>query len=269
MKTLHLPGWATGALGVVATVLLWWLISALFFPPGGEGQVSVVPTPWQVIAQIADDGLAFFWPYFQVTLTETAIGYAWGNGIALALSALVLLAPRLEPVLMQLAVITYCVPIVAIGGIAIVVLGGAKTTGDPSATAIFLAALSVFFTTVVGALRGLKAADPASLDVVHVLGGGRLAQLTRVRLIAALPDILNALQIAVPAAFLGAVLGEYFGKIEVSVGSLMISAQVQLQSARVWALFLLSALVALAGYLLVGLLTRLVTPWAAGAAGRS
>ena len=62
---------------------------------------------------------------------------------------------------MQIAVVSYCLPIVAVGGIAIVVLGGAKRAGDPSSTAIFLAALAVFFTTVVGALLGFKAADRA------------------------------------------------------------------------------------------------------------
>ena len=53
----------------------------------------------------------------------------------------------------------------------------------------------------VGALAALKSADRASLDLVAVYGGGRLKQLVKVQLISALPGILNALKIAVPAAY--------------------------------------------------------------------
>ena len=53
----------------------------------------------------------------------------------------------------------------------------------------FLAALAVFFTTVVGALLGFKAADKASLDVVSVYGGGRFTQLRKVRLVAAVHGV--------------------------------------------------------------------------------
>ena len=155
-------------------------------------------------------------------------------------------------------------PLVAVGGISIVVLGGATRPGDPSTTAIFLAALAVFFTTVVGALLGFKAADRASLDVVRVFGGGRFTQLRKVRLVAALPGILNALQIAVPTAFLGAVLGEFFGKITVGVGPAMIAAQQALNAPRVWDIALVSGAVALAGYALLGLVARAVAPWSRG-----
>jgi ABC-type nitrate/sulfonate/bicarbonate transport system permease component len=146
----------------------------------------------------------------------------------------------------------------------LLILGGADAPGQASATAIFLAGLSVFFTTVVGSLLGLKAADKASLDVVTVYGGTKFTQLRKVRLIAALPNILSALQIAVPAAFLGAILGEYFGKIETGVGPILVAAQVSLNSPRVWALFLLCAGVALLGYGIVGLIGRLIAPWSAG-----
>jgi hypothetical protein len=156
--------------------------------------------------------IAGAWGVFQPTITAAAIGYLWGNGIALLLATVVLVFPRTETVITQIAVVTYCLPIVAVGGISIVVLGGAKNPGDPSATAIFLAALVCVFTTVVGAILGFTSADKAALDVAR-LRRRRWTQLRKVRLVAALPAILTALQIAVPTAFLGAVLGEYLGAI--------------------------------------------------------
>ena len=153
-----------------------------------------------------------------MTLAEAGIGYLWGNGIALVLAALVLVVPRLEGVVMQLAIITYCIPIVAVGLLADRPDRADPHAGQPAARRCSSPGSSVFFTTVVGALLGLKSADKSSLDLVAVYGGSPVHPARKVRLIAALPAILNALQIAVPAAFLGAVLGEFFGKIEVRRG---------------------------------------------------
>jgi ABC-type nitrate/sulfonate/bicarbonate transport system permease component len=258
------PGWLAGIIGAVVLLAAWWLFSVLAFTPEEGTSYTPVPSPYAVLSQLADDGPSAYWSVFKVTITEAVWGFLWGNGLALLLAATVLLVPRIEPVIIQVAVVSYCLPLVAVGGIAIVILGGATKPGDPSKTAIFLAALAVFFTTVVGALLGFKAADKASLDVVRVFGGGRFTQLRKVRLVAALPGILNALQIAVPTAFLGAVLGEYMGATDRSVGILLIRLQGNLDSERVWAVFLLCAAVALVGYAALGLVARLVTPWVSG-----
>ncbi|KAA9145261.1 ABC transporter permease subunit [Microbacterium lushaniae] len=264
-EDIRLPAWLTGLIGVVGVVALWWILAATVFANVGPGGAQAIPTPPQVVGEFFATGWEFYVRNFSVTLAEAGIGYAWGNGLALLLAALVLIVPRLEGVVMQVAILTYCVPIVAIG-LLIVVIVPVPAAGDPSPTAVILAALSCFFTTVVGALLGLKAADRASLDVITVYGGSRLTQLRKVRLIASLPSILNALQIAVPAAFLGAVLGEFFGKITVGVGPAMISAQQALNAARVWDVALVSGAVALVGYGLLGLVARAVAPWSKGSA---
>ncbi|BDI21439.1 ABC transporter permease [Herbiconiux sp. L3-i23] len=266
MSAIRLPGWASALIGAVGVVAVWWIASLLVPASGGY---APVPSPLAVLQALADDGIELYWSNFAVTITEAGIGYFWGNLIALILATIVLLAPWLDGVINQIAVITYCVPIVAIGPLAIIILGGARSAGDPSATAVFFAGLSVVFTTVVGSLLGLKAADKAALDVVTVYGGSRFTQLRKVRLIAALPSILNSLQIAVPAAFLGAILGEYFGKIDRGVGPMLVSSQVSLNSPRVWALFLICALVAIIGFALVGLIARMVAPWSSGRSARS
>lgn len=258
----RLPAWATGVLGAVAIVLLWWVVAVVY--TGASGR-SVIPTPLEVVGAFGEAGWSYFWRNFSVTLAASGIGYVWGNGLALLLAGLVLVVPWLETIAMQLAIITYCVPIVAVGILA-VVLVPVPDPGQPGGTAIFLAALSVFFTTVVGGLLGLKSADQSSLDVISVYGGSKFTQLRKVRLIAALPAILNALQIAVPAAFLGAVLGEFFGKIDVGVGLAMILAQQNSDAPLVWALALASGAVALTGFLIVGWIGKLVAPWSKGTA---
>jgi ABC-type nitrate/sulfonate/bicarbonate transport system permease component len=189
----RMPGWLAAIVGAAVLIVLWWFLSVTVFAPDAGTTFTAVPSPFEVFRQIADDGFSVYWAFFQVTITEAAWGFLYGNALALLLAATVLLAPKLEGIVLQIGVVTYCLPVVAVGGISIVVLGGAKRAGDPSATAVFLAAFLVFFTTLVGAIVGFKAADKASLDVVSVYGGSRLTQLRKVRLVAALPAILNSL----------------------------------------------------------------------------
>ena len=260
--TRGLPGWATGLLGVAVVVALWWISALTIFQNSGSVPGGAIPTPAEVLGQFAGDGIGFYLPHITMTLSEAFSGFLWGNGLALLLAGLVLVLPRIEKIALQIAVITYCVPIVAIGPIAYTVIGPPR--GDPSGTAIFLAAMSVFFTTVVGSLVGLKAADPASLDLVTVYGGTRFTQLRKVRLIAGLPSVLNALQIAAPAALLGAILGEYLGGAERGLGLAMLAAGNAANVERVWSLALVAGLLAGVGYLLFALISRFATPWTTG-----
>lgn len=263
---MKISKWVSGSVGTLVTVAIWWVVAATMFrnqPKGSTETIGAIPTPPEVLVQFFEDGLGFFAKNAAVTLAEAGLGFLWGNLAALALAAVALTLPKLENLATQIAVITYCIPIVAIGPIIRLVVG-APGPGEPAGAAVSLAALSVFFTTMVGALTGVKSADKAALDVVTVFGGNSWHRLVKVQLLSALPSILAALRIAAPAAFLGAILGEYVGGPDVGFGPAMVNAQQSLEVARVWALALVSGAIAGAAYALVGLVSRFVTPWSKG-----
>ena len=258
------PKWIGGTIGSVAVLLLWWIGAITVFArtnSSGESVSGAIPTPLEVVQQLGVDGFAFYWKNAALTLSEAGLGFAFGNIGALALAAVALMLPKLENLATQIAVITYCIPIVAIGPIIRLVLG-APGEGEPAGAAVALAALSVFFTTMVGALTGVKSADRASLDVVTVYGGNSWHRLVKVQLLASLPAIFAALRIAAPAAFLGAILGEYVGGPDLGFGPAMVNAQQSLEVARVWGLALVSGAIAGLSYALFGLISRIVSPWA-------
>lgn len=249
-----LPSWAVALIGILAIVAVWWLVSALLFGPRGS-----VPAPPVVLAQLLGDLVdPVYWNAIVQTSGAALLGYVWGNVVALALAFLVLLIPRSEGISTQFAVIASCIPLTAIGPI-IALMSPASSR----VTSVFLAALSVVFTTVVGSLLGLRAASRTQLDVVRAYGGSRYTELVKVRLIAALPSLLAALKIAAPAAFLGAVLGEYFLiGVDSGIGILLLSAQARNASVALWSIALLSGAIAGLAYFLIGLAGRLLTPWA-------
>jgi ABC-type nitrate/sulfonate/bicarbonate transport system permease component len=257
VRARRAPSWFGGLVGVVLIVAIWTLLALTKFRENGA-----VPTPLAVLRQYSKDGFDFYWTNVSVTLRGALIGFAWGNVLAIAVAFLVLLLPALEGVATQVAVISYCMPLTAIGPIILVVFGGRAPT-------IFLAGISVFFTTLVGALLGLKAADRTSLDVVQAYGGNRFTQLRKVQVIAALPATISALKIAAPAAMLGAIIGEYLGGVDNGLGVAITAAQQNYMVPRTWGLALVCGGVAGFGFLVIGLIGRLVTPWAASSDARS
>ncbi|WP_164703069.1 ABC transporter permease [Modestobacter sp. KNN46-3] len=249
----------TGAVGILALVAVWWL-AALTVLSGAR-----VPTPDGVLTTAVEAGWGFWSLHFGMTLQEASVGFLYGTLAGLVVASLVLLFPVAEPVLMQVAVMSYCVPLVAIAPVLFIVIGN-PDEGERSGTATALAALAVFFTTAVGTVLGLRSADRASLDVVRVFGGGRVRQLQKVQLISALPSILAATRIGAPAAFLGAILGEYVGGVQRGVALILKIAQQNVDVEQAWAVGIGCALMAGTVYAVLGLVGRVVTPWSKGAA---
>ncbi len=248
-----------GALGLLGVVVLWWLLERTVLAG------ARVPSPAGVVHAAVDRGWDFYATHFGMTLQEAAVGFGYGTVTAVALAALTLVVPVLEPLVMQLAVITYCVPLVAVAPVLFIVIGNPEE-GERAGTATALAALSVFFTTVVGTVLGLRSADRASLEVVRVFGGGAVRQLTTVRLVAALPAVLAALRVAAPLAFLGAILGEYVGGVQRGVAITLKIAQQNVDVEGAWAIGIGCALVAGVFSALFAVLARFLTPWSRGAA---
>jgi ABC-type nitrate/sulfonate/bicarbonate transport system permease component len=187
-------------------------------------------------------------------MAEAIQGYLWGNGLAIILALVFVLVPPIEAALYRLAIASYCIPIIAIAPILNIVFSGDRPK-------IFLAGLSVFFTTLVGMVAGLRSADEANLDLIKAYGGGSWKALVKVRIRGSLPRLFAALRIAAPAAVLGAIIGEYLGGNN-GIGVAMINAQQSLDLTKTWTLAIWAAVLAGVGYGLTSVIARLLTPWA-------
>ncbi|MCU1528503.1 MAG: hypothetical protein JWP75_2266 [Frondihabitans sp.] len=251
-----IPSWVGAVVGIVVILIAWQIVAVAFF-----AATKAVPQPIPVFEQLVHDLTdPIYWNAIGVTSGAAAWGFLWGNLIAFFLAFIVLLIPKAESLSTQLAVVCSCIPVTAIGPIiTLLAPAGSRTTS------IFLAAISVVFTTTVGTLLGLNAASETQIDVIRAYGGSRFTQLVKVRLIAALPSIMAALKLAAPAAFLGAVLGEYFlTGVDSGIGILLLAAQATSSSVKLWALALISGGVAGLAYFVLGRIGRVVAPWSAG-----
>jgi ABC-type nitrate/sulfonate/bicarbonate transport system permease component len=244
------PSWVFGAGGLIVLVVVWEIVGRTVFAGS-----RAVPPPSAILKQLGEDGFSFYWPNIEVTLREAGKGWLWGNAIAIVLAIAFVQIPLVERALLQLALASYCLPVIAIGPVLAVLF-----SGDTSK--VILAALSVIFTTLVGTLVGLRSADRTSLDLIRAYGGGSWTQLWKVRLRASLPSLFAGLRIAAPAAMLGAIVGEYLGA-ESGLGVAMINSQQSFAVERTWGIALVATALSGAAYGLTALVGRLLTPWAA------
>ncbi|MGW0180164.1 ABC transporter permease [Nocardia sp. NPDC003345] len=215
-----------------------------------------IAPPTEILGGLAADGFDFYNLHLPVTLASAASGFLWGNLAAIGCAALVLTVPAVEKLVLQMGIASACIPLIAIAPILAACFNGPVTSA-------IMAAVSVFFTTLVGTLNGLGHADPVCADLVRAYGGGRYLVLRKVQLLYALPNILTALKIAVPAALLGTVIGEFMGQ-ERGLGAALVVAQQSSDVVRTWGITLVCTVLAGGCFLLVAAVERLATPWAAG-----
>jgi ABC-type nitrate/sulfonate/bicarbonate transport system permease component len=243
------PSWLFGVVGLVALLVVWEILGKTVFADS-----RAVPPPTAIADQLYHDGWRFYGPNIETTLREATLGWLWGNLIAVVLAVAFVQIPLVEKALLRLALVSYCLPIIAIGPVLAILF-----EGDTSK--VILAAISVIFTTLVAALVGLRSADRTSLDLIRAYGGGSWTQLWKVRLRAGLPSLFAGLRIAAPSAMLGAIVGEYLGA-ESGLGVAMINSQQSFAVERTWGIALVATAISGAAYGLTALAGRLLTPWA-------
>ncbi|MFI7586838.1 ABC transporter permease [Spongisporangium articulatum] len=225
----------------------------------------VVLGVWEVVGRLAliGDGalpaptaiVAAFWrsrsdypQHVLATVEAAGAGFVLGNLVAVALAVLYVLVPGVERAGRSLMVALFCLPVVVVAPILAIALPG----DWPKIT---LAALSVFFPTLVSTVQGLRHAPGDALGVVTSAGGGFLRQLWLVRVRAAVPDLLSGLQVAAPAAMLGALLGEFMGS-NAGLGVYLLGSLGRADPPTLWAIGLVATAISATAYGLFGLLRR-------------
>jgi len=234
----HRRAWPTTMLGIALVVLTWEVAARLLTDS------FVLAAPSQVALYLVQNH-ALMTRALAETLTNAAAGFVLGNLAAVLLAAIALAWPRSQTVVTGVALVVFCLPLVATGPILRVFFGPGQ---GPQ---IVLAALAAYYTTLIPLLVGLKAVPATWFDLVRSYGRSGIMELLHVRTMASLPYLFAGLQIAAPAAFLGAMVGEFTGA-ERGMGVLTIRAMRALDVEMTWALATIATAVATIAYLAIG-----------------
>jgi putative hydroxymethylpyrimidine transport system permease protein len=189
-----------------------------------------------------------------VTLVEVLLGLAVAVPLGVLLAVAMHLVRPLRDAAYPLLVASQAIPIVVLAPIFVLAFDygiGPK---------VAIVALICFLPVTVNLLDGLRSVPPELLKLMRSLGASRLRSLRSVELPAALPYLFSGLKIAATVSVIGAVFGEWAGADE-GLGRLVLLANNQLETPRVYAGTVLLTLMAVGLFLAVVVAERLVCPW--------
>ncbi|KGE00180.1 ABC transporter permease subunit [Rhizobium sp. YS-1r] len=234
-----------GMIGIAAFLALWEYIgvntlAGLTWPPLTA-----------VLAYLFDPSRqSLFIRATSASFSMVGAGYLAGSMIGIALAAVAHLVAPLREGLGRLSSVIHSIPSIALAPLFIVLL-------SKEWSGMAIATLNVYFILFIATQSGLAAATRAHHDVFTVLGSNRFNRLVRLEAPAALPATVSGLKYAVPAAFIGAIIGEWFGATR-GLGLLMVSAMQNFQIPLLWSAVLLTAAGSLVSFGLMSIVERFV-----------
>jgi putative hydroxymethylpyrimidine transport system permease protein len=213
----------------------------------------LLPAPTSILSAAVAARDLLLW-HTGVTLAEALLGFAVALALGVLLSALIALSPTLERALYPLVVASQAINPLAVAPLLLIWLGYGL---EPK---IVIVVLICFFPIVVNTVDGLRSTDPELVRLLQSMGADRRQILRLARLPAALPFLLSGAKVAIAVSVIGAVIGEWVGA-SAGLGYFMIRSAAALQTARVFAAVVITALLGLALFGLVALIERRLLPW--------
>jgi NitT/TauT family transport system permease protein len=187
------------------------------------------------------------------TLGGALAGFLLGNAAAVFAAILIASSSAASRVLVPFALVVRTLPIIAIAPLLTLLLGAGVIT------IMAVAAIIIFFPTMINTVLGLRSVPPEALELMAVANAARLEVLWRVRLPTALPYAFSGLQVGAATCILAAMVAEWV-TTGTGLGYLILQAGVQFDVGLMWAGALVAAVLALAVFALTGLIARRVIP---------
>jgi len=213
-----------------------------------------LPAPSRVLGALWDfrgAAIGHLIPTLIEALVGGAISVVLAIGTAIALDRWTPARRAIEPFL----VTSQTIPIVAIAPLFVIWFGFGLLPK------VLIVVLVTFFPVTIALLDGFGRVDPEAMTLMRSLGATAGQTFRKLRWPAALPYLFTGLRISVVYAVIGAIFGEYVGATE-GLGIWMKLSQNSFRTDLVFAAILLSALVSIGLYIGVGLVERVVVPWA-------
>jgi ABC-type nitrate/sulfonate/bicarbonate transport system permease component len=224
-----------GAIGVVIFAGLWEFIginrlAGLTWPPLST-----------VLAYLVDPSRHdLFLRAAAATFSKAGLGFLVGAIAGVGIGSMTHVLPSLRPGVDRLANVVNSIPAIALAPILIIVF-------SREWTAMALAAVNVFFILYVATTSGLEHSTKTHRDLFGVIGASAGSRLWLLDLPSALPAVVSGIKFAVPAAFIGTILGEWFGASR-GLGLLIVSAMQNFQIPLLWSAVLIASVSSLLAF---------------------
>ena len=237
----------------VAAIALWEAIIQ-----GLDVRAFILPAPSAIIRALVanwDGGYQIF-AAARVTLQEAGGGLIAGAALGLLIAFAVARFPTARDIALPIGIAINAIPIVAFAPLA------NHWFGSQSAySKMAISGALVFFPIMINVLRGLTQVDSSALELMRSYAASEGTVLRKVRIPNALPFFLTGLKIGTTLSLTGAVVGEYFGGLNVALGRVVVESASTLAFEVTWAAILVVSVTGISMYLLVAASERVLIPW--------
>ncbi len=189
-----------------------------------------------------------------VTAGSALTGFALGVVLGVGLAVGIVQVRTLEASLLPWVIASQTIPILAIAPMIVVILGNLGFTGLlPKA---IISMYLCFFPITIGMVKGLRSADPLTLDLMRTYSAGNAQTFRLLRLPASLPFLFASLKVAVAASVVGAIVGELPTGGQAGLGARLLSGSYYGQTVQIWSALVMAALLGVTLVAVVGLAER-------------
>lgn len=239
--------WALAGIGLV--VLMWELVKFVgrFVSLPFNTSDITMPHVWTMVNTFGEPEVRGS----DTSVLQAVVAASWqsllvaGGGFIVGVTVGLLLAIVMqrfafaERGLLPFVIASQTVPLIALAPL-IVGIGNRVSIGpiqwSTTYSVMFIAAYLAFFPLSVGALRGLQAPTPTSLELMRSYAASPRAMLWKLRFPASIPYIVPALKVSVAAAVVGTVVAEISTGVRGGIGRLIVeyARQTTSQPAKVY-----------------------------------
>jgi NitT/TauT family transport system permease protein len=220
---------------------------------------SVVAALWEPAQRGGPPLVSILLGASRITLLEAVTAFVIGSLAGLLLAIAFVHFRLLERSLVPYVIASQTVPIIAIVPPIVVGLGPPfRALGVGWLAVALVASYLAFFPVTIGALRGLRAADPRSFELMRAYAARTGQVLWKLRLPTSVPYVFTALKISATTSLVGAIIGELPSSIRDGLGGIILNLNqyYSLAPERLWAAVLFIAVIGMALFVMVALAER-------------
>ncbi len=209
----------------------------------------LLPAPSQILGAVRDDPQSFKSAFLE-TVFASSLGLLLSMVIGLSFALLLSFSTLVRAMFFPYAIFFQTVPIIAIAPLLVIWLGYGLPTVVASAFIVSV------FPVIANSVLGLLGTDPLFLNLFRMMGASPVQTLFKLRLPAALPQVLGGFKIAAGLAVIGTIVGEFISGS--GLGGIVDTARNQQRIDRVFAAVLLASILGILFFAVISGLNRLL-----------
>ncbi len=219
---------------------------------------AFIPTPLTILKSFGNDWQNIV-RELSHTLRKAGLGFAIGVVFAVLIASIFIFIPFIRNLIFPLAFAINSFPIIGFAPAIVLIFGQGSFI-----SIVFISALICYFPTLISMDTAFRETDKNLLELMEVLNANKWQTLFKVRLPLAMPYLFLSMKLAIPAAIIGATIGEWLGARN-GIGQLITIALYQLKPGLLYASLISITIVSSLSIIILLIIQNLLFPWKRGA----